>query len=133
MQSVLEFAPVAVFGVAYFTHGIYVATAALMICMALLLIVDLAWLKRIPTMHLLSAGLVFAFGAATLILHNQRFIQWKPTVRRFSCCRRRGVSRVAGSRKVNGPGVQALSMRNCGVSIRTKRAACPTSRQTSVK
>ena len=80
MQSVLEFAPVAVFGVAYFTHGIYVATAALMISMALLLIVDLAWLKRIPTMHLLSAGLVFAFGAATLILHNQRFIQWKPTV-----------------------------------------------------
>ena len=36
MQSVLEFAPVAVFGVAYFTHGIYVATAALMISMALL-------------------------------------------------------------------------------------------------
>jgi intracellular septation protein len=80
MQSVLEFAPVAVFGVAYFTHGIYFATAALMICMALLLLVDLAWLKRIPTMHLVSAGLVFAFGAATLILHNQRFIQWKPTV-----------------------------------------------------
>jgi intracellular septation protein len=80
MQSVLEFAPVAVFGVAYFTHGIYVATAALMISMALLLIVDLAWHRRIPTMHLLSAALVFVFGAATLILHNQRFIQWKPTV-----------------------------------------------------
>ena len=32
--------------------------------MALLLLVDLAWLKRIPTMHLLSAGLVFIFGAA---------------------------------------------------------------------
>jgi intracellular septation protein len=31
-------------------------------------------------MHGLSAVLVFAFGAATLILHNQRFIQWKPTV-----------------------------------------------------
>lgn len=80
MQSLLEFAPVAVFGVAYFTHGIYVATAALMISMAMLLVIDLAWLKRIPTMHLLSAALVFAFGAATLILHNQRFIQWKPTV-----------------------------------------------------
>ena len=80
MLSVLEFAPVAVFGVAYYTHGIYVATAALMISMALLLIVDLAWLKRVPTMHVLSALLVFAFGSATLILHNQRFIQWKPTV-----------------------------------------------------
>ncbi len=80
MQSVLEFAPVAVFGVAYYTHGIYVATAALMISMALLLLVDLAWKKRIPTMHALSALLVFAFGSATLMLHNQRFIQWKPTV-----------------------------------------------------
>jgi intracellular septation protein len=27
-----------------------------------------------------STLLVFLFGAATLILHNQRFIQWKPTV-----------------------------------------------------
>jgi intracellular septation protein len=80
MQSLLELAPVAVFGVAYFTHGIYAATAALMISMVLLLLVDLAWHRRIPTMHLLSALLVFAFGAATLILHNQRFIQWKPTV-----------------------------------------------------
>jgi intracellular septation protein len=80
MLSVLEFAPVAVFGVAYYLHGIYTATAALMICMGVLLIVDLAWQKRIPTMHGLSALLVFAFGAATLILHNQRFIQWKPTV-----------------------------------------------------
>ena len=80
MQSVLEFAPVAVFGVAYYLHGIYTATAALMISMAVLLLVDLAWHRRIPTMHALSALLVFAFGAATLILHNQRFIEWKPTV-----------------------------------------------------
>ncbi|HTV77256.1 MAG TPA: inner membrane-spanning protein YciB [Steroidobacteraceae bacterium] len=80
MQSVLEFAPVAVFGIAYYLHGIYVATAALMVSMLLLLVVDLAWQKRIPTMHALSAVLVFMFGAATLILHNQRFIQWKPTV-----------------------------------------------------
>ncbi|MEJ0008588.1 MAG: inner membrane-spanning protein YciB [Steroidobacteraceae bacterium] len=80
MLSVLEFAPVVVFGVAYYTHGIYVATAALMICMLLLLLADFAWLKRVPTMHLLSAILVWVFGSATLILHNQRFIQWKPTV-----------------------------------------------------
>ena len=80
MLSVLEFAPVAIFGVAYYTHGIYAATAALMISMLALLIVDFVWQKRIPTMHALSAALIFVFGAATLILHNQRFIQWKPTV-----------------------------------------------------
>jgi hypothetical protein len=31
---------------------------------------------------------------------------------------RRGVSRVAGSRNVNGPGVAAFSSRNCQVSTR---------------
>jgi intracellular septation protein len=80
MLSVLEFAPVAVFGLAYYLHGIYVATAALMGSMLVLLVIDFAWLKRVPTMHAVSAVLVFVFGAATLILHNQRFIQWKPTV-----------------------------------------------------
>ena len=80
MLSALEFAPVAVFGLAYYLHGIYVATAALMVSMVVLLIIDFAWLKRVPTMHAVSAVLVLVFGAATLILHNQRFIQWKPTV-----------------------------------------------------
>lgn len=80
MLSVLEFAPVAVFGIAYYTHGIYIATGALMVSMLVLLLIDFAWFKRVPTMHAVSAALVFVFGAATLILHNQRFIQWKPTV-----------------------------------------------------
>jgi len=80
MQALLEFAPLAVFLVAYYAAGLYVATAALMVAMALLLIVDYARGRRIPPMHTLSAVLVFAFGTATLVLHNQRFIQWKPTV-----------------------------------------------------
>jgi intracellular septation protein len=80
MSSVLEFAPVLVFGVTYYARGIYVATAALMVAMLLLLVIDFARTRRIPTMHALSAVLVFVFGSATLILHNQRFIQWKPTV-----------------------------------------------------
>jgi intracellular septation protein len=80
MLSALEFAPVAVFGLAYYLHGIYVATGALMVAMLVLLVIDFTWLKRVPTMHAVSAVLVFVFGAATLILHNQRFIQWKPTV-----------------------------------------------------
>jgi intracellular septation protein len=80
MQSLLEFLPLVVFIVAYYLHGLYAATAALMVAMALLLVVDLVTVRRIPSMHLLSAALVFVFGAATLILHDQRFIQWKPTV-----------------------------------------------------
>jgi intracellular septation protein len=80
MQALLEFLPLVAFLVAYYLHGMYAATAALMVAMALLLVVDLVTLRRIPSMHALSAALVFAFGSATLILHDQRFIQWKPTV-----------------------------------------------------
>ncbi|HEV7715466.1 MAG TPA: inner membrane-spanning protein YciB, partial [Steroidobacteraceae bacterium] len=80
MQSLLELAPLVAFFIAYSMGGIYVATGVLMGAMALLLVVDYARTRRIPTMHAISAVLVFIFGAATLILHNQRFIQWKPTV-----------------------------------------------------
>jgi intracellular septation protein len=80
MQSLLELAPLVAFLVAYYAANLYTATAVLMIAMALLLAVDYLRTRRIPPMHALSAGLVFAFGTATLVLHDQRFIQWKPTV-----------------------------------------------------
>ena len=80
MQALLEFAPLVAFFATYYVAGIYVATSVLMGAMFLLLVVDYARDRRIPSMHALSAVLVFAFGTATLLLHNQRFIQWKPTV-----------------------------------------------------
>jgi intracellular septation protein len=80
MQALLEFAPLAAFLIGYRIAGLYAATAVLMGAMAILLVVDLLRGRRIPPMHALSAVLVFLFGSATLLLHNQRFIQWKPTV-----------------------------------------------------
>jgi intracellular septation protein len=80
MQALLDLAPLVAFFVAYRMADIYVATAVLMGSMAVLLLVDYVRTRRVSTMHGISALLVFLFGAATLILHNQRFIQWKPTV-----------------------------------------------------
>jgi intracellular septation protein len=80
MQALLEFAPLVAFFVAYRVWGLYTATAVLMAAMVILLIVDYLRLRRIPPMHVLSAVLVFLFGSATLLLHDLRFIQWKPTV-----------------------------------------------------
>jgi intracellular septation protein len=80
MQSTLEIAPLLLFVLAYYIDGLYTATAVLMAAMLLLLAVDYARTRRVPPMHALSAVLVFAFGAATLLLQDQRFIQWKPTV-----------------------------------------------------
>jgi intracellular septation protein len=80
MHALLEFAPILAFFVGYNIAGLYVATTVLMVSMALVLIVDYLRERRIPPMHGLSAVLVFAFGALTLILHNKMFIQLKPTV-----------------------------------------------------
>jgi intracellular septation protein len=80
MQALLEAATLVVFIVTYYLRGLYAATAALMVAMAVLLCIDLARTRRIPAMHGLSASLVFVFGAATLLLHNRLYIQWKPSV-----------------------------------------------------
>jgi intracellular septation protein len=80
MQALLDLAPVAAFFVAYSLANIYVATAVLMAGMALLLLVDVLRLRRIPPMHMLSAALVFVLGGATLILKDARFLKWKPTI-----------------------------------------------------
>lgn len=80
MQALLELLPLVAFIVAYKAGGIYAATGALMAAMAVLLLVDWVRTRRIPPLHGISAGLVFAFGTLTLLLHDERFIQWKPTV-----------------------------------------------------
>lgn len=81
MQLLLEFLPVAAFLVAYkFFGGIYVATAVLMVGMPLSLAVLWLRAKRLPSMFAISTLLVLLFGAATLLLRDARFIQWKPTI-----------------------------------------------------
>jgi intracellular septation protein len=80
MQAVTAFAPLAAFFVTYSLRGLYAATAALMVAMAVLLGFDWLRQRRIPPLHTLSALLVLIFGSATLLLHNRLFIQWKPTI-----------------------------------------------------
>jgi len=81
MQYVFEYVPWVVFGLTYrFGGGIYPATAALMVSMAVLLAYDWLTTRKIPQMHLILAVLVWVFGAATLILHDVRFLQWKASL-----------------------------------------------------
>ncbi|MFO1503101.1 MAG: septation protein IspZ [Steroidobacteraceae bacterium] len=73
--------PLAAFLVAYkFFGGIYVATATLMVGMGLSLAVLWLRARRPPAMFAASTALVVVFGAATLVLRNARFIQWKPSI-----------------------------------------------------
>jgi intracellular septation protein len=80
MQLIIDFFPIVVFFVVYKLFGIYAATAAIMIAMALQMAVQWIRTRTISKMLLVSGVLVIAFGAATLGLRNPLFIQWKPTI-----------------------------------------------------
>jgi len=86
MQVAIEFAPWVIFGLVYkFGGGLYPATASLMA--AIVLPLAYGWLRerKIKQMHLVLAILVWVFGAATLILHDVRFLQWKASVYYWIC------------------------------------------------
>lgn len=61
-------------------YDIYVATAVLII--ASLLQTSAHWLmhRRFEKMHVITLVLVCVFGGLTLMLQNEMFIKWKPTV-----------------------------------------------------
>jgi len=80
MKLLFDFFPILLFFIAYKTSGIYIATAVAII--AAFLQVGLYWSKhrRFENMHLITLALLVVFGGATLILQDEMFIKWKPTV-----------------------------------------------------
>lgn len=80
MKFLYDFFPVALFFIAYKTYDIFVATAVIIV--ASLVQVGSFWLKhrRFENMHLVTLALVVVLGGATIILHDDNFIKWKPTV-----------------------------------------------------
>lgn len=80
MNPLIEWLPLIAFFVVYRFFGLYSATAALMAACVLQLLVHRARTGRYKSMHVVTLGVVLALGSATLLLHDKRFIQWKPTV-----------------------------------------------------
>lgn len=80
MQILIDFLPIIVFFATYKFAGMYAATGAIMVAMALQ--IGFQWLRdRTVNKMLLTSGLLVAvFGGITLLLRNPIFIQWKPTV-----------------------------------------------------
>jgi intracellular septation protein len=81
MQTLLEYVPWIAFGLFYkFGGGLYPATAALMVAMVVLL--GITWLRtrNVPQLQLVLTIMVLVFGAATLLLRDVRFLQWKASV-----------------------------------------------------
>jgi intracellular septation protein len=80
MSQLLEFLPLLVFFVAFKVLDIYWATAALMAACVLVLVAHRVRTGKFKTMHIITVAVVVILGSATLLLHDRRFIQWKPTV-----------------------------------------------------
>ena len=80
MKILIDFFPILLFFGAYKFYGIYVGTAVLMaatvVQMGLIYAID----RRLQTMHKVTLVLILLFGTLTLVLQDDRFIKWKPTV-----------------------------------------------------
>ena len=94
MKQLLEFVPIALFFIsyqmngetirlgdwAYTMDGIYSATLILMIATTLQVFGLALWERKFEKRGLWMLAAVLIFGAATVVLRNELFIQWKPTI-----------------------------------------------------
>ena len=80
MKVLFDFFPILLFFVAFKVYDIFVATGVAIAAS----IVQVAWLKfsgrKVETMHWITLGGIIVFGGLTIILRDDTFIRWKPTV-----------------------------------------------------
>jgi intracellular septation protein len=79
MRFLADYFPLFLFFLAYKWQGIWVATAVAIVA-SVLQIAWLYWRGVISPVHWLSLAIIVLFGGATLLLHDETFIKWKPTV-----------------------------------------------------
>jgi len=80
MKFLFDLLPVLLFFITFKLVDIYVATAVAIV----ITVLQVAWLKLrrqpVPGMLWAALAIVVVFGGATLVLQNEMFIKWKPTV-----------------------------------------------------
>jgi len=80
MKFLFDLFPVILFFAAFKLAGIYVATATAIVAT----FCQIGWVwwrhRKVDAMLWVSLGLVVVFGGATLLLRDETFIKWKPTV-----------------------------------------------------
>lgn len=80
MQLLLEFFPLIAFFVAFVTFDLYVATATLIVALALQIAYQWFRHRKVNKMLLISGALAAVLGGITLVQHDLTFIKWKLTV-----------------------------------------------------
>ncbi|MGO4330006.1 septation protein A [Cupriavidus sp. 2TAF22] len=80
MKFLFDLFPVILFFVAFKFAGIYTATGVAIVAT----VVQIGWVwlrhRKVEPMQWISLAIISVFGGATLLLHNETFIKWKPTV-----------------------------------------------------
>ena len=80
MKFLFDLFPIILFFAAFKAADIYVATAVAIAAT----FGQIAWVwwrhGKVDTMLWISLALIVVFGGATLLLHDETFIKWKPTV-----------------------------------------------------
>ena len=85
MKFLFDFFPAVAFLIAMFIpenreEGIYLATKVIIVTSFLQIIVSWFFTRRIEKQYVLIFLVVLVLGSATLLLHDERFIKWKPTI-----------------------------------------------------
>ena len=80
MRFLIDFLPIVLFVGAYKLYDIYVATGVLMAATVAQMAIIYALDRKLTTMHRITLLLILVFGSLTLVLQNELFIKWKPTV-----------------------------------------------------
>ncbi len=80
MKILFDLFPVMLFFIVFKLFGVYAATGAAIAAT----LAQVGWVKyrhgKVDTMLWVSLGIIVFFGGATLLLHDETFIKWKPTV-----------------------------------------------------
>lgn len=80
MKLLFDLFPVILFFATFKFAGVFTATAVAIAAT----FVQVGWVKykhgKVDTMLWVSLGIISVFGGATLLLHDETFIKWKPTV-----------------------------------------------------
>ncbi len=80
MNQLIEWLPLLAFFVVFKVFDIYWATAVLMVACVVQLGVHRFRTGKFKNLHIATVALVLVLGSATLLLHDKRFIQLKPTL-----------------------------------------------------
>ena len=80
MKLLFDFFPLILFFVAFKASDIFTATAVAIAAT----VVQIGWVlarrRKVANMQWMSLAIIVVFGGATLILRDETFIKWKPTV-----------------------------------------------------